>query len=153
MKHGFKRRKYIPEEQELLIPEDEWLQASCVGYSFVNVHRQDRLVLQFVIRSLGPFHGHSVYLWFQGIETKKGGRWAVSTLKGKYARCFYRANPEQPRVKRRDRLPISAWANKVYDIRMRTVRMDSKQRPLPEQSMYSTVEDVLPEGMGRGPKP
>jgi len=146
MARELRKVPYRPPEELVLIPDSQRLQGMCVSYSFVDTFRSTRLALQFKITTPGRFFGLLVPLWFQDIEVLKGGRWRPSTHSGKYVRSFYRANPEHPVIKRRDRFSVQLWGNKVYDLVFRTVTHDRNQQALPKQCLYSVLEAVLPEG-------
>lgn len=143
---GLRKVRYCPPEELVLIPDSQRLQGMCVSYSFVDTFRSTRLVLNFKVTTPGQFFGLLVPWWFQDVEVQKGGRWQPSTLHGKYVRSFYKANPEHPSIKRRDRFSLQLWGNKVYELAFRTVTQDKNQQALPEQCIYSVLEAVFPEG-------
>jgi hypothetical protein len=102
-----------------------------------------RLALIFNIIDPGKYNGKHVPAFFgvkrhKGRTREKGG--FVASPRGDLMDLFYRLNPSSPKV-RPDRVPLTKL-NGIYQITVRDVLTNRKQKNHPHQLIYSQVTDV-----------
>jgi hypothetical protein len=117
----------------ILIPAGGY-DAEAIRLQRVNRFKRQRMQIRFRIVGLGPYQGAELDGWVPLNDSgalqrgSKGVRW-------------YQAL-ELPACGRR-RVPLSALTKYLLRVRVRTVKHDSKQRPLQSSQWYSVVDEVL----------
>lgn len=127
---------------EPLLPDGIY-EAVFEGHETSKVFNSDKVFLRFRIVEFGDHFGERLYRAYRVKSLKsKPGRKGSYTLnkRSELLLMLVRVLGLNPR---KDRPSLLGLKNRVLKIRTRTVKTDSKQRPLPECLWYSVVDDVV----------
>ncbi|XOV81653.1 MAG: hypothetical protein ACFHXK_12305 [bacterium] len=123
------------------IPEGEY-ELAYVDYRTQVAWGVPRVVVRFVVAQHGKHYGHELERWYRVArlkkKAKKFGDFTVGTrsaLYREYVGLFGGARP--------DRISFSALKDKLVIGKVRTVKLDQRQRPLPEEAQYSTIDELV----------
>ena len=113
-------------------------------FQFGNV---PKMSLHFHISEFGDFFEKPLTRWYTvdriiGNARKNGtykSKGQTCVLMIEYVRCFY----NYPLPKRLDRVPMSPWKKHEFWVRVRNVKENSRQQPIPAQLQYSTIDSIL----------
>lgn len=118
------------------VPEGEYSLAY-TGHALKFMFNTGKLFVRFKIVQ-GEYTGRRLYGAYRVVLT--GKRTFTCGQASSIYRQFTRLSGKR---ERRDRLPLSLLANTVVRAKVRTVKTDSRQRPLPPYQFYSVVDELL----------
>jgi hypothetical protein len=126
----------------VLKPEGNY-QAACRGHETAFTFGTPKLYFRFCIVEPGESFGKELFKAYRVKsligKPSRNGRVKL-TANGDLAMMLYRVLRLQSRL---DRVSLSIMRNRVFHVRVRTVKTDYRQRPRPEPLWYSVVDDIL----------
>lgn len=115
-----------------------------ITYRTASYHRSPKLVLKFRIVSYGEFFETEVERFYnvKSIKGKPGGKGFFKVgARGDFIREYCLIS--QASINRLDRIAMTPLFNVVVIGKIETVKLDSKQRSIPEQLRYSKVSEII----------
>lgn len=124
-----------------LLPE-RWFEAKYIGHATTVIFKTPKVFLHFEITELGEYKGTRVFRAFRVRRLKgraaESGGFALHAGGELYATLVRLLGIRN----RADRISLRPLRNMLFKIRLRSVTTDYKQRPLPEQNRYSTIDEI-----------
>lgn len=124
-----------------LLPEGSY-EAAYLGHQTAFVFNTPKVFLRFRITQHGLYNGVEVFRAFR-VRALKGRPTANGGFTLHAGGEFYSTIVRLLDVRNRaDRITLRPLRTMLFRIRLRTVTTDYRQRPLPEHSRYSTIEEI-----------
>jgi len=128
---GFPYLGYTPP----VVPDGDRYEAIFIKSEQASFAGQPKVYLKFRLVSPSGFLEEEFYM---ACNVAARGRWRTSS---KFYRSWVLANGKRPI--RGDRLSISVFKGKVFQVRMRRVEKDYRQNPLPPENQYSVIDSLI----------
>ncbi|MCX7546087.1 hypothetical protein [Marinicella gelatinilytica] len=125
------------------IPKGEY-EASFLTWTTFRMGGMSRVIWLFSITDMGKYFNKTIPMFFNAKLKKRTGLRGhfKPPPRGKLLKIYYKLRPHDPELKRLDRIPLTKLESKIYKIKVVDVTHDYQQNPLPEQMIYSKVDDV-----------
>lgn len=133
------------DDEAPLIPEGEYRFRLESHYSDVQFGNP-KLILNLKVTDFGPFLGTKLKAYFNVVTLlgKSGMKGKVKHKRtGGFMVQYFTVLPMAARIKRLDRVPMEPLYNIEIVGKVRTVKLDSKQKRTPEQCWYSVVARLV----------
>jgi len=132
-------------DDSILIKEGAY-EAVLISWETVIMFGKPKVEMYFKIIEFGDhldkkFSGYYYVKRHKGKPGKKGKFIAKSS--GDLLEQWYKVFPESSRL-RPDRIPMQKLLNKPVKVKIKTVKLNYKGKPLPKQMYYSKVDEILP---------
>lgn len=119
-------------------------EASFLTWTTFRMGGMSRVIWLFSITDMGKYFNKVLPMGFNAKLKKRTGLRGhfKAPPRGKLLKTYYKLRPHDPQLKRLDRVPLTKLEKAVYKITVVDVTQDYRQQPLPEQMIYSKVENV-----------
>lgn len=119
-------------------------EASFLTWTTFRMGGISRVIWLFSITDMGKYFNKVLPMGFNAKLNKKTGLRGhfKAPARGKLLKTYFKLRPDDPKLKRLDRVPLTKLEKAVYKITVVDVIKDYQQQPLPEQMIYSKVDDV-----------
>jgi len=125
-----------------LLPEDTWFEAKFVDYSTVFMFMSPKVIWEFDVVQLGEWFGTRLFRAFRVAQIfgrpARRGKFKLHAGGDMYQTLVRLLEYKQ----RTDRISLHPLRSKLFRVKLRTVRANSRQEKIADHAQYSVIERI-----------